>query len=173
MGAAGSFLGRCHQEGQRDQDCGHGDHHPDDIDIGEQAGLDLGHAVDLCAGVVDGVGHGGAALHPCAGEAGAHLVERRIARCGLGHQHGEMLLAEARQQRGDEADADAAAEIAHERGESADLVVLFLRDSGVTERVDGDEQEGQAQRDEDAPADRHAEADVEIDRRSCARGRRW
>ena len=40
-----------------------------------------------------------------------------------------MLLAQAGEQRGDEADADAAAEIAHERGESADLVVFLLRDS--------------------------------------------
>src|SRR5579863_5306816 len=74
-----------------------------------------------------------------------------------------MLLAETRQQRGDETDADAAAEIAHERGESADLVVFFLRDSGIAERVDRDEEEGQAERDEDAPADSLSEADVGID----------
>ena len=84
-----------------------------------------------------------------------------------------MLLAEAREQRGDEADADAAAEIAHERGESADLVVLLLRNSRIAERVDGDEQEGQAERDEDAPTDGQAEADVGIEARSCATGRRW
>ena len=78
----------------------------------------------------------------------------------MGNEHGQMLLAESRQQRGDEADADAAAEIAHERGKSADLVVFLLRDSGVAERVDGDEEEGQAEGDEDAPADGLAEADV-------------
>ena len=50
------FLGAVHQERQRDEDRGHGDHDPDDIDIGQQPGLDLGHAVDLRAGVVDGVG---------------------------------------------------------------------------------------------------------------------
>ena len=84
-----------------------------------------------------------------------------------------MLLAQAGEQSGDEADADAAAEIAHERGEAADLVVFLLGNAGVAERVDGDEEERQAERDEDAPTDGHAEADVEIDARSCARGRRW
>jgi hypothetical protein len=74
-----------------------------------------------------------------------------------------MFLAEARQQRRDETDADAAAEIAHERGESADFVVLFLRDSRIAKRVDGNEQEGQAECDEDAPTDSLTEADVRID----------
>ena len=74
-----------------------------------------------------------------------------------------MLLAEAREQRGDETDADAAAQIAHERGESADLVVFLLRNAGVAKRVDRNKQERQAQRDDDAPADGHAKADVEID----------
>ena len=36
-GGGGEFFRAVHQEGQRDQDCGHGDHHPDDIDIGQQA----------------------------------------------------------------------------------------------------------------------------------------
>ena len=57
-GGGGEFFRAGHQEGQRDQDCGYGDHYPDDIDIGEEAALDEGHAVDLRAGVVDGVGHG-------------------------------------------------------------------------------------------------------------------
>jgi len=45
-----------HQEGQRDEDCGDADHDPDYVDVGEQAGLDLRHAEDLCSGVVDGIG---------------------------------------------------------------------------------------------------------------------
>src|SRR3569833_3023934 len=74
-----------------------------------------------------------------------------------------MLLALAREKRGDEADADGAAEIAHKRGESADLVVLLLRDAGVAEGVDGDDEEGESEGDEDSPADGHAEADVLVD----------
>jgi len=92
-----------------------------------------------------------------------HAVIRRIAGCGVVDEHGEMLLALSREERGDEAYAYGAAEIAHERGKSADLVVFFLRDAGVTERVDGDEEERKSQGDEDAPADSHAKADVLID----------
>ena len=68
-GGGGYFLGAFHQEGKRDENRGDGDHDPDDVDVGEQAGLNLGHAVDLCAGVVDGVGCGRAALYPRACEA--------------------------------------------------------------------------------------------------------
>jgi hypothetical protein len=46
---------------------------------------------------------------------------------------------------------------------AADLVVFLLRNARVAERVDGDEQERQAERDDHAPADGHAEADVEVD----------
>src|SRR4051812_27961188 len=74
-----------------------------------------------------------------------------------------MLLAQAREQRGHKADADATSQVAHERGEAADLVVLLLRDSGVAKRIDRNEQKWQAESDEDAPTDRHAETDVEID----------
>ena len=78
-------------------------------------------------------------------------------------EHRKVLLAQASEQRGDKTDADATSQVAHECGEPADLVVLLLRDSGVAERIDGNEQEWQAEGDEDAPTDRHAEADVEID----------
>ena len=57
-GGGGEFLGAVHHEWQRDQDCGYGDHYPDDIYVGEKASLDVRHAVDLCSGVVDGVRHG-------------------------------------------------------------------------------------------------------------------
>ena len=57
-----------------------------------------------------------------------------------------MLLSKARQQGSDKADADAPAQIAHQRGEAADLVVLLLGNAGVTQRIDGDEEERQAER---------------------------
>jgi hypothetical protein len=56
-GGGSDFLGAVHEEWQRNEDGGYGHHHPDDIDIGEEAGLDLRHAVDLRAGMVDGIGH--------------------------------------------------------------------------------------------------------------------
>ena len=58
MGAAAIFLGRCIRKGSGMRTGRYGDHDPDDIDISKKAGLDLGHAVDLCASVVDGIGHG-------------------------------------------------------------------------------------------------------------------
>ena len=100
---------------------------------------------------------------PGAGEGGTHAFEGRVAGGGVVREHGQVLLALAGKQGGDEADADASAEVAHEGGESADLVVFFLRDARVAERVDGDEEEGQAEGDDDAPTDGQAEADVEID----------
>ena len=57
-GGGGYFLGALHQEWERDEDGGYRDHDPNDIDIGQEAGLDLGHAVDLCARVVHRVRHG-------------------------------------------------------------------------------------------------------------------
>jgi hypothetical protein len=57
-GGCGEFLGALHQEWERDENRGDCDHDPDDIDIGEEAGLDLGHAVDLRARVVHRVRHG-------------------------------------------------------------------------------------------------------------------
>ena len=71
-----------------------------------------------------------------------------------------MLLREAREQRGDEADADRAAQIAHQRGHAADLVVFFLGNAGVAEGVDGDEEEGQSEGDDHAPTDGHSEWDM-------------
>jgi hypothetical protein len=158
------LLGAVHQEGEGDEDSGYGDHDPDDVDVGEEAGLDLGHAVDLSTGVLHSVGSGRAELAPCPSESGAHLVVGRIAGgCEL-DQHCKVLLALTGEESGDEANPDAAAEIAHEGGEPADLVVLFLRDAGVTERVDGDEEEGKSEGDEDAPAYSLHEADVLIQR---------
>ena len=163
MGAAAAFLGRFMMKGIGTRIAVTATMTQIDVNVCEQAGLDLRHAIDLCAGVMHGIGHCGAALDPCSGESCAHRVESRIPSGGVGSEHRKVLLAQASEQRGDEADADAAAEVAHERGEAADLVVLLLRDSGVTERIDRNEEEGQAESDEDAPADRHAEADVQID----------
>lgn len=50
------LLWPAHEEGQRDEDGGEGGHYPDDIDISQQAALDLGHRVDLRAGALDGAG---------------------------------------------------------------------------------------------------------------------
>lgn len=50
------LFGAAHDERERDQQRGNPDHHPDDIDIGQQKGLNLGHAVDLRAGVMQGAG---------------------------------------------------------------------------------------------------------------------
>lgn len=57
-GGGCQLLGASHQEREWDENGGDSDHYPDDIDIGQQAGLDLGHAVDLRARVIDGVGCG-------------------------------------------------------------------------------------------------------------------
>ncbi len=100
-----------HEEGEGDEDEGDEDHDPDDVDVGEEAGLALGHAVDLSPGMVHGVGGGHAAVLEGAGEAGAHLFEGAVAGRGMGAEHVEVALGEAGEHGGHEADADAAAEI--------------------------------------------------------------
>ena len=88
-------------------------------------------------------------------------------------QHGEMLLAGAGQQSGDQADAEAAAQVAHQRAHAADVVVFLLWDAGVAKHVDGDEEEGQADGDEGAPTDGHAEADGEAEFGHAPQADRW
>ena len=87
-GCRSRFFGPVHEERQRDENRGEDDHDPDDVDIGEQASLDLGHAVDLRASMLHGVRHRRAALPPCAGKAGAEGVEWTVAADGVRAEHG-------------------------------------------------------------------------------------
>jgi len=59
-----------------------------------------------------------AVVGPHAGHAGFHAFEGAVAVYGVADEHSLMALAESRKQCGDEADADAAAEVAAERGEA-------------------------------------------------------
>lgn len=78
-------LGRAiHQKGKRHEDRGDSNHDPDDVHVGQQTRLDLCHAIDLRARVVNGVGDRGASLHPGAGQAGTHGFEGWISRRGIG-----------------------------------------------------------------------------------------
>ena len=55
-------------------------------------------------------------------------------------QNGLMILRAAREHRGDEGDAEAAALIAEEVGEAGGFVVLFFRQVGVGELADRNEE---------------------------------
>ena len=86
-----------------------------------------------------------------------------VAGGGVLDEEGLVALGETGEQGGDDGDADRAADVAGEGAEAGDLVVFVLRDAGVAERVDGDEEEGEADSDAGAPTDGGPEGDLGVD----------
>src|SRR6266404_49769 len=113
---------------------------PETIHKAEEGCLLKDQTSELRFGVEGCVGHGVTARCEVVREGVQGGAILGIERCGMGDENGLVILRAARENGGDEGDAEAAALIAEKIREAGSFVVFVFRQVGIGELADGDEE---------------------------------
>ena len=151
------------QKAEEEHDSGANGKNLECVDVGEARGLRLKRLIDLRIGgglsFMDGKSGFGKVLR----EALHRVGKVWIIDPGFFNEPELMQLRAARDQRGYDRGADAAAHIAHEVDDAGDRVVLFRGDSDVGHERNRDKQETQADHLRNAQPGGGAEANLQVD----------
>ena len=116
----------------------------DYVCVGQRGSLLREKGCGAGVSVVRGVGWAHTLAAESGGEAVDHLAEARVALVHVGGEISLALLGAARDEGGEQRDADAASDIANETDHAGDLIIFFGRDVHVRKHVGWDEDERQA-----------------------------
>ena len=138
--------GHPHREDQRHEREKDDTHHPEPVDIGQQARLLLHHGVKQRLRLVQSVG-GTRMVGKNALLKGVYeIVGLRPVRRHMINQNALVILLPTGDERRHDSNADAAAEVAHHVDDGRGVVVLVRRHPVIGRGVDRDEEQRQSQR---------------------------
>src|ERR1700733_4167676 len=132
-------LGTLHDKRQRAQARDDYRHYEETVLKAQRAGLVLYGEVSHGHGLLRGCGAVKSLRNEHRREAIYKLPEIGVAHAGVRCEADLVRLVLPREEDTQSRSPDAAADVAHEAGDSRDLVILFARDADVIERADGNE----------------------------------